>query len=81
MEVLGCSRLNQSPDDFQLFNDSIASQMANSLYGQGNCVDQLNRCYATGDNEVCRGEQRSLIALAGSELIYVQLLISSVLAR
>ncbi|KAI9735814.1 MAG: hypothetical protein M1834_001279 [Cirrosporium novae-zelandiae] len=34
-------------------NGSTADQMYNSVYGYGNCVDQLYNCAATGRNDIC----------------------------
>jgi carboxypeptidase D len=39
--------------DFQLYNETIQELMFNNTYGPGNCVDQINACYATGDNTIC----------------------------
>lgn len=39
--------------DFSPFNQSTQDQMFNSLYGAGNCVDQVSNCYATGRDDVC----------------------------
>lgn len=39
--------------DYSPFNETTQDEMYNSLYGPGNCVDQLNQCAATGDNVIC----------------------------
>jgi carboxypeptidase C (cathepsin A) len=35
------------------FNETIKEQMYNSMYGAGNCLDQLNDCASSGINEIC----------------------------
>ncbi|KAI1760658.1 alpha/beta-hydrolase [Hypoxylon sp. FL1150] len=40
--------------DYAPFNASIESMFYNNLYGTGNCLDQLNECKATGNNELCK---------------------------
>lgn len=39
--------------DYSPFNATIQDEMYDNLYGAGNCVDQLNKCAATGDNTIC----------------------------
>lgn len=39
--------------DYFPYNDSIAAEVYNNLYGEGNCIDQLNECAATGSNIIC----------------------------
>lgn len=39
--------------DYFPYNDTIATEVYNNLYGRGNCVDQLNECAATGSNVAC----------------------------
>lgn len=39
--------------DYKPYNQSIESQLYNSLYGPGNCIDGIQRCSDIGTNEVC----------------------------
>ena len=39
--------------DYKPFNASTEKMMYNNLYGPGKCVDQLNKCYRTGDDKIC----------------------------
>ncbi|CAD6594526.1 MAG: hypothetical protein ASARMPREDX12_009293 [Alectoria sarmentosa] len=39
--------------DYAPYNDTIATEVYNNLYGTGNCVDQLNECASTLSNVVC----------------------------
>ncbi|KAI9646101.1 hypothetical protein NHQ30_005541 [Ciborinia camelliae] len=39
--------------DYSPFDESVQAQLYNSLYGAGNCVDQLKDCAARGTNEIC----------------------------
>ncbi|KAH8892090.1 alpha/beta-hydrolase [Thozetella sp. PMI_491] len=34
-------------------NETSASQMYNALYGPGQCIEQLNACAASGDDQIC----------------------------
>jgi carboxypeptidase C (cathepsin A) len=43
--------------DYSPFNASIASEMYNLLWGSGNCVDQMNSCKETNNNEICNGAE------------------------
>ena len=38
---------------YKPYNATVTTQLTNSLYGRGNCLDQLKSCYATGRNDVC----------------------------
>ncbi|KAI1815892.1 alpha/beta-hydrolase [Poronia punctata] len=40
--------------DYAPFNDSAAAMFYNQLYGQGNCLDRLLHCRASGNNAACR---------------------------
>ncbi|KAI9660004.1 MAG: hypothetical protein M1821_001356 [Bathelium mastoideum] len=35
------------------FNESVKEMMYNSMYGEGNCLDQLNYCASSGIDDVC----------------------------
>ncbi|KAI4112348.1 MAG: hypothetical protein LQ338_008322, partial [Usnochroma carphineum] len=35
------------------YNSTVQAQVYNSLYGPGNCVDQIKDCYARGIDEIC----------------------------
>jgi carboxypeptidase D len=37
----------------QIYNKTVQDELYNNLYGPGNCVDQLQQCYATGRDDVC----------------------------
>ena len=39
--------------DYAPFNLTVADEMFDSLYGTGNCVDQIMNCAKTGDNIIC----------------------------
>ncbi|KAI4181163.1 MAG: hypothetical protein L6R41_006788 [Letrouitia leprolyta] len=39
--------------NYSPYNNTIQTQIYNSLYGKGNCVDQTKDCYARGINEIC----------------------------
>lgn len=39
--------------DYYPYNSTIQSQVYNSLYGTGNCVDQIKDCNARGIDEIC----------------------------
>ena len=39
--------------DLVLFNQSVENQMFNSMYGTGNCYDQVTACATTGRDDVC----------------------------
>lgn len=39
--------------DYDPYNDTVKAEWYNNLYGEGNCVDQTKRCYATGLNSDC----------------------------
>lgn len=39
--------------DYRPYNESTEAQVFNSMYGPGNCADQVLRCYATGRDDVC----------------------------
>lgn len=39
--------------DFSPFNETTKAQIYNSLYGEGNCLDQLLDCNARGIDEIC----------------------------
>ncbi|KAI0389764.1 alpha/beta-hydrolase [Xylariaceae sp. FL0594] len=39
--------------DYAPFNKSAAQMFYNNLYGQGNCLDRLLHCRASGNNAVC----------------------------
>ncbi|KAF2020524.1 alpha/beta-hydrolase [Aaosphaeria arxii CBS 175.79] len=39
--------------DFDPFNASVKAQLYNAVYGEGNCIDQLQLCAETGQNSVC----------------------------
>ncbi|KAI4211499.1 MAG: hypothetical protein LQ351_005675 [Letrouitia transgressa] len=39
--------------DYDPYNKTTKNQLFNSLYGTGNCVDQLEQCYASKRNDVC----------------------------
>lgn len=39
--------------DYTFFNESKADEMFDATYGAGNCTDQLAKCKATGDNQIC----------------------------
>jgi carboxypeptidase C (cathepsin A) len=41
--------------DYTPFNTSVESQMYSSLYGPGNCLDQLEDCANRGIDEICLG--------------------------
>ncbi|PWN31842.1 alpha/beta-hydrolase [Meira miltonrushii] len=42
-----------NPYDLDLYNQTIKDEIYNSLYGPGNCVDQIRQCYSTGRDDVC----------------------------
>ena len=39
--------------DYFPFTKKQSTEMYNNLYGPGKCIDQLKKCAATGDNDVC----------------------------
>ena len=39
--------------DYSPYNQSTQDQLYNSMYGPGNCYDQVTRCYETGRNDAC----------------------------
>lgn len=39
--------------DYRPFNSSVEQMMYNSMFGPGNCLDQIRDCYATGTDQVC----------------------------
>ena len=39
--------------DYSPYNDSTAEEVYNNLYGAGQCVDQLESCASSGDNQIC----------------------------
>lgn len=39
--------------DYRPYNESTEAKLYNSLYGEGNCYDQLKQCSDTGRNDVC----------------------------
>ncbi|KZM24247.1 uncharacterized protein EKO05_0005773 [Ascochyta rabiei] len=39
--------------DYDPYNASVKAEWYNNLYGEGNCVDRIKQCYATGENAIC----------------------------
>jgi carboxypeptidase C (cathepsin A) len=39
--------------DYTFYNSTIENQVFDSLYGEGNCTDQIIECNASGDDQVC----------------------------
>lgn len=39
--------------DYRPYNKSTETKIYNSLYGAGNCVDQIKHCQSSGINEIC----------------------------
>lgn len=39
--------------DYDPYNATIKQQLFDSMYGSGNCSDQISECYATGNSTIC----------------------------
>lgn len=39
--------------DYLPFTANQSAEMYENLYGEGNCISQLETCYKTGDNKIC----------------------------
>lgn len=59
--------------DYRPYNETVESSLFNSLYGQGNCVDQVKDCAARGFDSICESADAFCAALVESVLDNVAL--------